>query len=249
MNFIKEKQRFILAVTIYALIYFVLTFVITDLLMLFPAFTEIVDGVEVLTPGGGALQNLINYLLLFTGIFLSIKRDIIDDFTSFFSSRKNSIGLMLLIGIGFLVVNILTGQVVGLLNTAFDVGPSVNQSYLGIMLQSEFGLPFAFVAILFGPIVEEMIFRKSLFNLIKNPLFAVIISSILFAIIHVGAEPTPLAFVVNSVGYLIPGVVFGLLYLRYKQNIAPIMVIHVINNLVSVLLTLLQLSFAESSIG
>jgi membrane protease YdiL (CAAX protease family) len=245
LELLKEKRRFVLAAVIYAFFYFVFGLVVTEVLKLFPSLVETTNGTTGLTAGGAALQNIINYLLLVTGILVVIKNDIFGDFKTFFAKRKHSIGLVVLIGFGFIVVNIITGQLVTLLNNALDVAPSVNQSLVGILLQSEFGLPFAFVAVVLGPVVEEMIFRKTLFQLIQSPIVAVIVSAFLFAIIHVGAEPSFIAFLVNSVGYFIPGLVFGLLYLRYQKNIAPLMVIHIINNLVSILLTLLQLSIAE----
>jgi membrane protease YdiL (CAAX protease family) len=242
---LKGEKRFLISVVFYAFVYFLFVFVVTGVLLAFPELTQTIDGEVVLTAGGAALQNFINYTILFVGIFWFLKADILGDFKDYFVTKKRSVFKVLLVGLGFVAFSFVTSAIVGALNTAFEIPPSANQSFLGVLLQSEFALLFAFMAIVLGPVVEEMIFRKALFSLIHNPIYAVIFSAVLFMVIHLGAEPTILSFLVNGLGYLIPGVIFGLLYLRYNKNIAPLMVIHILNNLISVLLTLLQLSLVE----
>jgi membrane protease YdiL (CAAX protease family) len=244
-SFFSEKKRYFIAMTIYVLVYFFLGFVVSGVLLAFPGLTQTLDGELVLTAGGAALQNFINYTILFIGIFIALKTDVLGDFKDFFVTRKGSLFKVLFVALGFVIFGFFTSFVVGSLNTAFDIPPSANQSFLGVLLQSEFALPFAFMAIVLGPVVEEMIFRKALFAVIHNPIVAVFVSAVLFMVIHLGAEPSITAFLVNGLGYLIPGILFGLLYLRYKKNLAPLIIIHILNNLISVLLTLLQLSLVE----
>lgn len=244
-SFLKENRRYLIAILVYAFVYFIFGLVVTELLKLFPTLTETQDGVVGLTASGIALQNFINYIILFVGIFWFLKQDVLGDFKTYFGVQKKSLIKVVLVGFAFVFLGFFTSFIVGALTGLLSIPPSANQSLVGVLLQTEFAIPFAFMAVVLGPVVEEMIFRKALFKLIESPVIAVVVSAVLFAIIHLGAEPTLLSFLVNSLGYLIPGVVFGLLYLRYKRNIAPLMIIHIINNLISILLTLLQLSVAE----
>jgi len=70
--------------------------------------------------------------------------------------------------------------------------------------------------VLLGPIVEELIFRKSLFSLFENKKLAIIISSLIFGLIHLIAEPSLASVIINLPAYLIPGLVFGYFYAKKR---------------------------------
>lgn len=83
---------------------------------------------------------------------------------------------------------------------------------------------------LIGPIVEELIFREAIIGYsISNgmkPFRAVLMSAILFGIIHVNPAQVPFAFAM--------GMLFGLVYLR-TRSIVLTGIIHIINNSIAAL--------------
>ena len=88
-------------------------------------------------------------------------------------------------------------------------------------------LSFFFI-VLFGPVVEEFVFRYSLGTLIKNEWLFLIVSSLAFGIIHgVG---------VITILYVLMGFGFGYIYLRTNRNIVSSSFAHILNNLVSVIM-------------
>lgn len=78
---------------------------------------------------------------------------------------------------------------------------------------------------LVGPIVEEIIFREAIigYSIGKGmkPLHAVMMSALLFGIIHINPAQIPFAFAM--------GMLFGLVYLR-SRSIVLAGIIHIINN-------------------
>lgn len=83
---------------------------------------------------------------------------------------------------------------------------------------------------LIGPIVEELIFREAIIGYSicngMKPLRAVLMSAILFGIIHVNPAQVPFAFAM--------GMLFGLVYLR-TRSIVLTGIIHIINNSIAAL--------------
>nr|WP_230082341.1 CPBP family intramembrane glutamic endopeptidase [Streptococcus sp. zg-70] len=92
----------------------------------------------------------------------------------------------------------------------------------------------------FGPLVEELFYRQFLLDTLLNYLpksLAIIISSVLFAVLHV--HQFQLSEFVGVLGHFGFGLVFALVYLKTDKNIAFPISLHVLNNVMG-LLTLLQ---------
>lgn len=83
---------------------------------------------------------------------------------------------------------------------------------------------------LIGPIVEELVFREAIigYSIGKGmkPLHAVLMSALLFGIVHVNPAQVPFAFAM--------GMLFGLVYLR-SRSIVLTGIIHIINNSIAAL--------------
>ena len=91
-----------------------------------------------------------------------------------------------------------------------------------------------------GPIVEELVFRKSLKNVFKNKWVFVIISGVLFGLLHViGFElKTPLELL-----YILPygslGAMFA--YMDYEiDSTFPSIIMHMLHNTVLVILSVVM---------
>lgn len=93
------------------------------------------------------------------------------------------------------------------------------------------GLPLVILAVaIFGPILEEIIFRKIIFGSLYNRMpffFAALISSLIFSVAHAELEHTIL--------YAAMGFTFAFLYVKTKRIIVPI-VAHVSMNTLVVLI-------------
>ena len=85
--------------------------------------------------------------------------------------------------------------------------------------------------VLFGPLVEEMVFRYSFKTFIKNDILYLIISSLAFGIMH-GVS-------VATILYFLLGLGIGLVYLKINKNIVASTSVHMLNNLVALIQMLL----------
>lgn len=82
-----------------------------------------------------------------------------------------------------------------------------------------------------GPIAEEVVFRGAVIGTMLHhgirPWIAIIVSALLFAIVHFNPAQTPFAFII--------GILFAILYIKSK-SIIPSTVCHILNNGISVIL-------------
>lgn len=85
--------------------------------------------------------------------------------------------------------------------------------------------------ILVAPIVEEFLFRYSLSTIIKNDKIFLIVSSILFGVMH-GLDT-------STIVYVLAGLALGTIYLKYKKNLVPSIIVHFMNNLVAAILMII----------
>jgi membrane protease YdiL (CAAX protease family) len=122
--------------------------------------------------------------------------------------------------------------------TGFESSTPVNQKAILDMLSSD-GLVFTLLsAIIIGPIVEELIFRKAIFGLIKHKYVALVVSSVIFGFIHVSSESSILVSLYQVIPYVSLGFVFGYLYLKHEKNIMIPIIVHMLSNFISIILTL-----------
>lgn len=122
---------------------------------------------------------------------------------------------------------------------SYELRPALNQSVIETSLQAP-GWPLMLLSAMFlGPIVEELIFRKSFFAVIKNPIIALFASSFTFGFIHVISEPTLLDALMTGIPYVLLGFVFGYIYLKNNRNVWIPMIVHIISNSISIVSLLL----------
>ncbi|MFW6319849.1 MAG: CPBP family intramembrane glutamic endopeptidase, partial [Bacillota bacterium] len=130
----------------------------------------------------------------------------------------------------------------GMLGSIFKwVDTSVNQEGLieiaGDSIISVISL--VIFAVLLAPIVEEIVFRKAVYDLVLpsiKPIGAILVSASLFAAIHVvGEEFTSFASLGAVVPYLFMGIALGFLYHVSKRRIFIPIAAHMLWNLLAVL--------------
>ncbi|MCM1259456.1 MAG: CPBP family intramembrane metalloprotease [Prevotella sp.] len=173
-------------------------------------------------------------------------------------------------GIGFAMMYgaaILANIITNIFSLGLEApGNSENQEAINTLMASG-GLNYAIIAIvtvLIAPVLEELIFRKALFGLFKKDTFLpVIISSILFAGIHVFPacaqillnivthDATWLDFHLEFIcifSYLAQAIALSFVYYKTKRNLIPCILIHFTNNLIALILNTI-LIFAPQLLG
>jgi len=122
------------------------------------------------------------------------------------------------------IANVILTRVMDLFGIVSD-----NQNMIMNYLVVNSGLFSIANVILFAPVIEELTFRYSMGTLIKNKALFIIISSIAFGLIH--------GFGLALILYILLGVLFGLLYLKVQKNVMASIIVHVLNNSLSLILT------------
>lgn len=177
------------------------------------------------------LINVIIYLILFVSGAVLLKTEIKADYNILNKTSALSVFGMCSIGI---VLAYIANYVGSFLSMAFGgTTDSVNQQTIEIVLMSKYGFIMAIITMFIGPIVEELVFRKGIHQLLRGykvPSWAIlIISSILFGLIHV-LDAGDFVYVFP---YIFMGLVLGGLEI-YSRNIYPSIIVHSFINTVSV---------------
>lgn len=92
-----------------------------------------------------------------------------------------------------------------------------------------FPLYMTFEIIIYAPLSEELIFRKSIRDIISNKYLYAIISGIIFGGLHAISSITNLTSLLYLIPYCSLGIIFGLLYTK-SNNIFSTIVIHALHN-------------------
>ena len=97
----------------------------------------------------------------------------------------------------------------------------------------------AFASCICAPIMEELVFRKSLGNCFKSQYLFIIVSGLLFGLLHIVTSKNVYDFL-----YIIPYGLFGSIfaYIYYKtKTIFSTITIHMIHNTILVIISLIGL--------
>jgi len=188
----------------------------------------------------GFISGLINfliYLLIFPVLIILLKPSLSYDFGELKVESKSKILATIVTGYVFLIfANLIAATFANGLSLLFDqpVEVSINQLTIEQTLNSNGAIFMVLSAVVLGPIVEELVFRKAIFGLIKKPYIALVVSSFVFGAIHLLSEASLVDALINGVSYIIMGFVFGLIYIRTKKNIFYPIAVHMISNLISI---------------
>ncbi len=137
------------------------------------------------------------------------------------------IGVIILIGIAIIAANEGLTTLFSKLNVETE-----NQDMIVDMFNI-LRIPTIISVAICAPIIEELVFRYSIGTLIKSDKVFLIVSSLVFGIMH--------GIGIITILYVLIGVALGLVYLKYKKNVVAPMIIHIMNNSFSVILLLLNI--------
>lgn len=166
-------------------------------------------------------------LLIFFAIFLI--RDFINDFIDFGKdTKKNFLKILMWFGILYAA-----SYAIALVYQILDItGQSDNESLLTLMMDSDAKILFLITIVIIGPFVEEVLYRKLIFDTVEKtfklkPIFAIVISVLIFALIHV-SDAENIIYVFQYIAMAIP---ITLSYHLTKNNLFVSYGVHVCNNL------------------
>jgi hypothetical protein len=198
------------------------------------AFTELTDNAS-------SLLNFAIYIVLAIGVipitFGALKAE-----ASYFKQPLKKVGVETVIGYGIMLLASIGAQfVTQAIGYVFDYAQpvSLNQQAIERSLLSSTGVLMIIVTVLFAPVIEELIFRKAMFRFFKNQWAAMIISSLIFGLIHVASETNFMAFFTNLITYSASGFALGYIYIRNKHNVWSVILVHAVSNAVSIVAILL----------
>lgn len=202
-----------------------------------PTFDISLNATKGITTTAGLITNFIVYLAAgIVLVYMSFKVLKMD----FALLPKDALKILSMIGMGYLFLiagNIISSTLSSILSVLLNhqITTSANQAGIYEFLKTPFAVLIIIPIVIGAPIVEELVFRKGFFSIIKNKWLALVLGSLLFGLIHVLSEATFAAFLINLIVYSSSGFAFGFVYIYYKENIYAPMFIHAVSNLVSVL--------------
>lgn len=207
----------------------------------FTAQATIIDGgMRYITDTASSLLNFIIYILLIPGIIYFMKKDLVYDLKEL-KAQKFEIILPIIIGYAYVWVgNIVSTVLSTYLSNLFgmQISEAANQEAIISAVSSDLGILMIISAVFIGPVIEELVFRKALFGLIKKDSVALVVSTLIFGLIHVVTEPSITAALINGSSYFVMGFVFGYIYIKANRNVMIPTIVHIINNAVSILVIL-----------
>lgn len=225
MNKIESKILYILKSL--GLIFLLLCFQIIPLL-----FLDI--DISKLSTTNKIIYNLICDILLIIIFILIYKKDIIKDFKNFFNKKifKNLKVALKYWGLG-LIIMISTNLIIGIITNG---ALAQNEESVRSLIDKS-PLFMLFELMIYAPITEELIFRKSIREITDNKYIYPLLSGLIFGLLHIlSSYKNPLTLL-----YIIPygslGYIFAKLYQK-TNNIFSTITIHSLHNTITLILYL-----------
>ena len=243
---------------IYSILYYFIFmyFIAVIIQIILMGVAPVITGVDLLLPNTENELHPINelfilswtqivvYIGLTIGLICLTKKYLVKHFVNFLQNRK-SLSLEFLIGFGiFWGATILSNLLLELLNIE---GDSTNQEIIISILNGDYKWIVTFILVILGPLCEEIIFRHSFFSVFKkntNKWIKILISGAIFGGIHfvtaiinyinMDASITViLEEIVLGLSYIVSGIALGYIYTRCKENLVPVLLIHILNNAIA----------------
>ena len=185
---------------------------------------------------GETISSIIGDVVFIIILYLVYLKDLHKEFKAYFgafgNNFKKSFKIYILGFIGMVVCNLFI--------ITFLKNISTNESQVREMLYKN-AIPTMISISIIAPIVEELVFRKSLSTVLKNRWIYVIVSGLLFGGAHILVNVIQGTFVLTDLVYVLPygclGASFALMDYNNK-SVFPSMIIHAIHNTFTALLLL-----------
>jgi len=155
--------------------------------------------------------------------------------------KPRPLGYVLTVGLGAGLAGIVViDVVVGTVLSQFGLKPPNQlEQFQSVLNQGPLGLVlFLIAAAVVAPFVEELFFRGFLFGVYRRrqPLWlAYLVSSLLFAVLHLSNRMSRSEAIALSVGIFLLALILAAVY-RYTDSLYPGMLAHAVNNTAAILL-------------
>ena len=203
---------------------------------------EILNGnldsnLELLTVSTKVLMytNFIVYLLMFIGLIINDFKYLSIDLLNFKNKLAKNI-IYLVFGGAILY---LFSYLINLGLSKLGVSMSNNQISIENMLILGSKVITFFSVIIFAPLVEELIYRKSIYSLSNNKVVYYIVSILAFSLPHMLSTTYDLkTFILGLIPYLFSGFILSLIC-DHTKNIYVSTLAHIINNLIAFIIIII----------
>lgn len=186
-----------------------------------------------------ACLNTFIELIMFVVVILFYKKYLKKDLVLFKLNKKDYIKKIISYFLIFLVVKYGVALFSGLLLVMLgsDLVTSENQEAVVTLAKK---LPFMMMisTSLLAPFVEEGIFRLGIRKVINNKYLFILVSGLIFGFMHIFPTELPLyVALIESLNYVTMGLLLAYIY-NETDNIYVVVIIHALNNLLSMLMIL-----------
>lgn len=180
--------------------------------------------------------NLLLYFSLCLIYIIIYSKDLIKDFKNFKKNYKKILKTTLNYWLKGLFIMIFSSYILTILKIGSNANQDANIALFQTMPIVEF-----ICAVIFAPITEELVFRRSLKNISSNKHIYALTSGIIFGFIHIISSLSDIKSLIMLL-YLVPysalGIAFAYAY-KKNDNIYGSIIFHSIHNALSLLIQLI----------
>jgi len=173
-------------------------------------------------------------VIFFISLFYIYRKDFMNYINDFKENGKSHLRMGLkywLIGLGVMIISNI------LISTLSPISLPENEQAVREALKLS-PLFIAFSSVINAPIIEEILFRKTLFDVFKNKKIFIIFSGLLFGSFHIIGVATSLASWLYVIPYAALGMAFAYSYVKTKNLLTPIC-LHAFHNFITIIQILL----------
>jgi membrane protease YdiL (CAAX protease family) len=204
------------------------SFMATD----FTSFTPEILKASAITQGYG---NLISYIISCVLVVVFLRKFLVEDAIKIKENPMKFVIYSLAAGLIFIIISL------GI-DIAFSylVESSQNQNNIEMIMSYGGALPMVLAVVIFAPIVEELIYRKSIFKLFENSSITAcyVASIIFFTLPHMLSTDMSNIFTwfLQCIPYAACGFMLCFIYHKSNHNIYAAIIAHMMNNLLAAIL-------------
>lgn len=178
--------------------------------------------------------NFITYLLSALGVMFYLRNYLVDDFNKIKEHKLKSALLITAFAIAFAGIAVLVDQLFSKV-----AGSSNNQNTIIDILSTSACVPMIIATVIFAPIVEELIYRKLIFECLRSysliPCY--VLSIICFALPHMLSPAASVGiWFLQLIPYMLLGGMLCFIYHINNHNVYASIAAHILNNLIAVII-------------
>lgn len=206
------------------------------LILIFPIiFLSILNiDITTITDKEYLLYLTISNLILLIIFFIIYRKTLIEDFKKYIKNFNTNIEQSIKYWlIGFIIMIVSNLIITNILNKPLAGNEQEVRNYINIS-----PLLMIFNTVIYAPLTEELAFRKSIKDIIKNKWIYILTSGLIFGMLHISSYITSWTDLIYLIPYSSLGISFALLYHK-TNNIYSTITIHTLHNLLAISLYLI----------